>query len=136
MEMPPPKTLRQLHSLQGKLQSVRHFISQLADKCHPFAHLLHKGTRFKWDCLCRKAFEKLKEYLASPPVLMPPTPRKPLILYICAIVVALGALLAQTDVQGKEHTIYYISQTLVGYELNYTPIERACLALVFSTQKL
>lgn len=60
MEMPPPKTLRQLHSLQGKLQSVRCFISQLADKCHPFAHLLRKDTKFKWDCLCQKAFEKLK----------------------------------------------------------------------------
>ena len=49
---------------------------------------------------------------------------------------ALGALLAQLDDVGKERAIYYISQTLVGYELNYTPIEKACLALVFATQKL
>ena len=27
MDMPPPKTLKQLHTLQGKLQSVRRFIS-------------------------------------------------------------------------------------------------------------
>lgn len=67
---------------------------------------------------------------------MPPTLGKPLILYICATTVVLGALLAQTDDQGKEHVIYYISRILVGYELNYTPIERACLALVFSTHKL
>lgn len=119
-------------SLQGKLQSVRHFISQLADKCHPFSHLLRKDTKFKWDCLCQKALEKLKEYLVSPPVLMHP-PRKPLVLYICGTTMALGALLAQTDDQGKEHPIYYISRTLVGYELNYTPIQRACLELVFNT---
>ena len=49
---------------------------------------------------------------------------------------ALGALLAQLDDVGKARAIYYISRTLVGYELNYTPIEKVCLALVFTTQKL
>lgn len=48
----------------------------------------------------------------------------------------LGALLAQTDEIGKDHAIYYISRTLIGYELKYTPIKRVCLALLFSTQKL
>ena len=33
MDMPPLETLKQLHTLQGKLQSVRRFISQLANKC-------------------------------------------------------------------------------------------------------
>ena len=49
---------------------------------------------------------------------------------------ALGALLAQLDDAGKERAIYYISRTLVGYELNYMPMEKAFLAVVFSTQKL
>ena len=60
----------------------------------------------------------------------------PLILYIIATPTALGALLAQLDDARKERVIYYISHTLVGYELNYTPMEKACLAVVFSTQKL
>ncbi|MDF3686444.1 RNase H-like domain-containing protein, partial [Enterobacter hormaechei] len=37
---------------------------------------------------------------------------------------------------GNEQAIYYLSQTLVGYELNYIAIEQACLAVVFCTQKL
>ncbi|WP_425268092.1 reverse transcriptase domain-containing protein [Enterobacter hormaechei] len=49
LDMPPPQTLRQLRSLQGKLQSVRRFISQLLNKCMPFAHLLKKDENFKWD---------------------------------------------------------------------------------------
>ena len=53
MDMPPPKTLKQLHTLQGKLQSVRRFISQLADKCQPFTHLLKKDQIFKWDLICQ-----------------------------------------------------------------------------------
>ena len=59
-----------------------------------------------------------------------------MILYISATSVALGALLAQLDDNGNEQAIYYLSRTLVGYELNYTTIEKACLAVVFCTQKL
>ncbi len=59
-----------------------------------------------------------------------------MILYILATSVALGALLAQLDDNGNEKAIYYLSQTLVGYELNCTAIERACLVVVFFTQNL
>ena len=72
----------------------------------------------------------------NPLVLMPPIPGKPFLLYISTTDTALGALLAQNDEQGRERAIYYISRTLVGYELNYSLIERACLAVVFAAQKL
>ncbi|GLJ30928.1 hypothetical protein SUGI_0616090 [Cryptomeria japonica] len=128
MDMPPPSNLWQLRSLQGKLQSIRRFIAQLADKFHPFQHLLHKGVTFKWTEQCQSAFQALKEYLLSPPILMPPIEGKSFLLYISATEIALGVLLAQQDENGKERAIYYISRTLVGYELNYSTIERACLA--------
>ena len=67
---------------------------------------------------------------------MPPVEGRPLILYITATHSSLGALLAQNDDEGHERVVYYISQTLVGYELNYSTIEHACLAVVFATQKL
>lgn len=56
-------------------------------------------------------------------MLVPPTLGKPLLLYISTTNSSLGALLAQHDDQGKERVIYYISRTLIGYEINYTPIE-------------
>jgi ribonuclease HI len=71
-----------------------------------------------------------------PPVLMLPILNQPLILYISATAATLGALLAQQDKTRKERAVYYISRTLVGYELNYTSIEKACLAVVFASQKL
>ena len=67
---------------------------------------------------------------------MSPIPRKPLLLYISMTKYSLGGLLAQQDHDGKEKAIYYISQTLVSYEVNYSSIERACLAVVFASQKL
>ena len=33
-------------------------------------------------------------------------------------------------------TLYYLSRTLMGPELNYSPIEKTCLTLIFSAKKL
>lgn len=130
MEMPPPKNISQLRSLQGRLQSIKQFITQLVDKCLPFNHLLHKNIPFRWEDKCVKSFHQLKQYLMNPPVLVPPIVGNPLILYIL-----LGALLAQEDPSRKERAIYYINSTLNIYELNYTFITKACLAVVFASQK-
>lgn len=63
-------------------------------------------------------------------------PRKSLLLYVVAMESSLGALLAQHNEEGKEHALYYLSRTIIGVELNYSPIEKVCLALVFAVQKL
>lgn len=136
IDIPPPSILKQLRGLQGRLQSIRRFITQLADKCHPFQHLLRKGVTFKWTKQRQEAFQALKDYLVNTPVLVSPTLGKPLLLYISATNLALGALLAQHDDKGKQRAIYYISRTLIGYELNYTSIEKACLVVIFASQKL
>ena len=61
---------------------------------------------------------------------------KPLILYISATETSLGILLAQEDKNNKERDIYYLSRMLISYEMNYSIIEKACLAVVFASQKL
>lgn len=72
----------------------------------------------------------------NPTVLVPLILHKPLLLYISLKDKSIGALLAQENDQGKEIPIYYISLTLVNHELNYTFIEKACLVIVFASQKL
>lgn len=67
---------------------------------------------------------------------MPPIPRKPLILYILAKDTSLSILLSWEDQNNKEKAIYYVNQTIVFYKMNYSIIEKACLAIVFSWQKL
>ncbi|XP_074305356.1 uncharacterized protein LOC141640448 [Silene latifolia] len=78
----------------------------------------------------------IKKYLASAPVLGAPIPGRPLVLYIAAQERSLGAIYAQEIEDRKERAFYYLSRTLVGAELNYAPIEKICLALVFAIQKL
>ncbi|XP_028549778.1 uncharacterized protein LOC110092989 [Dendrobium catenatum] len=126
IEMPPPKSLRQLRSLQGQLAFIRRFISNLSGRCQPFAKLMKKDVRFKWDDECQEAFDSIKRYLLSPPILAAPIPGKPLILYTAALEESLGALLAQHNKEGKENALYYISRRLIGAEIRYSSIEKHC----------
>ena len=50
--MPPPKNIKELRGLIGRLQFIRRFISQHAEKCRPFYELLKGSTEFKWDHTC------------------------------------------------------------------------------------
>ncbi|KAM1666585.1 hypothetical protein ACFX2K_046163 [Malus domestica] len=100
--MPEPRNLHELKSLQGWLTFIRRFISNLAGRCQPFSRLMKKDVPFVWDEACHNAFESIKKYLSSPPVLGAPVPGKPLILYIAAQESSVGALLAQENESQKE----------------------------------
>ncbi|KAM2731759.1 hypothetical protein EV2_035390 [Malus domestica] len=100
--MPEPRNLHELKSLQGRLAFIRRFISNLAGRCQPFSRLMKKDVPFVWDKACNNAFESIKKYLSSPPVLGAPVPGKPLILYIAAQESSVGALLAQENESQKE----------------------------------
>ncbi|KAG9458214.1 hypothetical protein H6P81_002722 [Aristolochia fimbriata] len=135
-KMLEPSNVSELKSFQGHLAYIRRFISNLSGRCQPFSRLLKKGTPFEWDDSCRHAFNNIKAYLTKPPVLVAPIVDKPLLLYIAVQEKSMGALLAQCDEDNKERSLYYLIRTLVGVELNYTLIEKTCLALVFAVQKL
>jgi hypothetical protein len=135
-KMPPPQNVSELKSLQGHLAYIRCFISNLSRRTQPFTRLMRKGVPFHWDEQCQNALDSLKRYLLNPPVLAAPVKGRPLILYIATQPTSIGALLAQHNDEGKEVACYYLSHTLVGAEINYSPIEKLCLALVFSLKKL
>ena len=108
----------------------------MTDICEPIFRLLRKSQLTVWDDQCQRAFEKIKEYLLSPPVLVPPTLGHPLLLYLSVSDIALGCMLAQLDDLGKERAIYYLSKRMLKYETRYIVIERYCLALVWATWRL
>ncbi|PKU63212.1 putative mitochondrial protein [Dendrobium catenatum] len=136
LKLPPPKTLTQLRSFQGRLTYLRRFISNLSGRCQPFTALCKKDAPFRWDQNCQKAFDSIKQYFMNPLVLAAPIPGKPLILYTTALSESLGALLAQSNEEGKENALYHLSRHLLPTEVNYPPIEKHCLALIFAAQKL
>ena len=123
-DMPPPSNLKQLRSFQGSLAYIRRFIINLSGKCKPFSKLTNKGAPFIWDQECQEAFEEIKRYLLTPPVLAAPIPGKPLIIYTATLDESLGAMLTQLNDEGKENALYYLSRVLSGPELRYSPIEK------------
>ena len=72
----------------------------------------------------------------SLPVLQPPKPKKPLILYLAIEKDAIGAMLAQKNDAKVEHAVYYLSKKLLPYETNYSLVEKTCLAVIWATKKL
>ena len=80
MELGPPRTVKEVQSLNGKIAALNKFVSKVTDKCLPFFRTIRKS--FEWTDECQKAFEDLKKYLSSPPLLSPFRPGEELYLYI------------------------------------------------------
>ncbi|KAL0301971.1 UNVERIFIED_CONTAM: hypothetical protein Sradi_6473900 [Sesamum radiatum] len=97
---------------------------------------MKKDVPFQWDEACDKAFRSIKSYLMKPPVLVAHVLGCPLILYVAAQERFVGILLAWENDEGKENALYYLCRTMTPNELKYWPIEKLCLALIFSIQKL
>ena len=80
LELETLRTVKAVQSLNGKVAALNRFISKVTDKCLPFFRALKKS--FEWTDECQKAFEDLKKYLSSPPLLSPSMPGEELYLYI------------------------------------------------------
>ncbi|KAB2599860.1 hypothetical protein D8674_010131 [Pyrus ussuriensis x Pyrus communis] len=135
---PPPTTKKQLQSLLGQINFLRRFIANSAGKMKAFSTLLKlKDTdKFVWREEHQSAFTQIKVALSTPPVLVPPCRTKPLKLYISAAAESIGCLLAQDNNVGREQAVFYLSRNLNAPELNYSPVEKLCLALFFAASKL
>ncbi|KAL6350182.1 hypothetical protein AAG906_004122 [Vitis piasezkii] len=102
LDMPAPRTEREIRGFLGRLQ---------------------KSQPIVWDDKCQCAFERIREYLLSPPILVPPTLGHSLLLYLSISNVALGCMLAQLNDSGKKKAIYYLSKRMLDYETRYVMIE-------------
>ncbi|KAA3481495.1 Transposon Ty3-I Gag-Pol polyprotein [Gossypium australe] len=105
----PPRTQKEVRGFLGRLNYIALFISKLTEKCDPIFLLLKKYNSGVWNKDCQKTFDKVKHYLSSAPVLMPPNPDRPLILYLAVFENFMGCVLGQHDEYGRnERVIYYL----------------------------
>ncbi|XP_031393257.1 uncharacterized protein LOC116204989 [Punica granatum] len=136
-ELPPPSTIREVRGFLGRLNYIARFIANLTDKCQPLFRLLRKNAAIEWDHECQNAFDTIKAYLIQPPVLVPPMPNHPLILYLTVRRQSIGCMLGQEDESTHtERALYYLSKKFTEGESNYPEIEKMCCALVWVMQRL
>ena len=69
-----PKTLRQTRAFCGMVNFLSSFLPNLQRLLIPIYDLQKKSKKFKWMDEAEKAFNEIKELLASLPVLKAPTP--------------------------------------------------------------
>ena len=87
-------------------------------KCDPIFKLLKKHDSGEWTEECQIAFDEVKDYLSTPPILVPPILGKPLILFLTIHKKSMGCVLGQHDETGKKE-----------HDINYPPMEKMCCAL-------
>ena len=93
-----------MKKLTGRVTVLGRFISKLGERALPFFKMMKKKGPFEWTLEADQAFQDLKRYLTSPPVMVAPRPLEPLVLYLSATPhsasAALVALREERQVKG------------------------------------
>nr|GEX64021.1 hypothetical protein [Tanacetum cinerariifolium] len=111
LRLPFPRIIKEVQILNGKLASLNRFLSKSAEKSLAL-------------------FKTLKKCIKKTP-----KPKEELIVYMFTSYGAISAVL-MTERGTVPMPIYFISRTLQGPELNYTPMEKLVLSLVFAAKIL
>ncbi|XP_075669909.1 uncharacterized protein LOC142639646 [Castanea sativa] len=120
----------------GRVSYIRRFVPGLASVTSGLSKLLKKGTEFTWGAEQQEAFWRVQQIMNCLPTLQAPVRGWPLLLYLASNSQAIGALLAQEDDDENEQPIYYVSRTLKDAETRYPRIKKACLVVIYTSQRL
>ncbi|GKV50689.1 hypothetical protein SLEP1_g57387 [Rubroshorea leprosula] len=134
-QMEPPKTVKDVQQLTGRVAALHSFIARSAKKCLPFFKALQEPKNFQWTDECQKAFDELKQYLASAPLLSKPVEGESLYLYMGVTREAVSSVLLREENKNQK-PICYVSKVLQAAEQNYPLAEKAAFALVYTARKL
>lgn len=134
VNLPVPKTVRQVRQIVGMASWYRRFIPNFASVMAPITVLLRKAHPFRWTPECDDAFAKLKELLITAPVMNCPDFDLPFCVQTDASDFGLGAVLTQNHPDG-ERVISYISRSLTSSERKFSTTEKEALAVLWAIER-
>ena len=85
------KNVKDVQSLNGRVMALNRFVLGATDKCLLSFKIPKKA--FEWTDECQRAFEELKAYPASPPLLSPSKLDEKLCLYLVVSPTTVGSAL-------------------------------------------
>src|SRR5277367_3903472 len=135
VNLPPPKSIKQLRTTLGHTGYYRKFIKGYAQITAPMEKKLKKDTKFEWTPECQESLNILKEKMVTTPILVFPDWSKEFHVHVDASSIALGIVLAESGEGNIDHPIAFASRKLCTAEKNYTTTEREGLAMVYALQK-
>jgi hypothetical protein len=118
LTMGKPTKLHDVQKLAGRVTALSQFVARLGEKALPLYALMKKSdNKFEWTEEADVAFAQLKKVLSSPPVLVAPNEKEPLLLYIAAThQVVSTVLVVERSEEGKalsvQRPVYFISEVL------------------------
>ena len=111
LNMEPPKNVKEVQFLTRRVAALNRFVSKATDKYLSFFKVLKKV--FEWTNECQKAFQDLKVYLTTAPLLSPSIPGEELYLYLALSPHVISSALIREERKVQKH-VYYTSRALRG----------------------
>jgi hypothetical protein len=134
VNLPPPKSVRQLRATLGHTRYYRNFIKRYAQITMPMEKLLKKDIKFQWNDECQQSLDILKEKMVTTPILVFPYWSKEFHVHVDASSIELGEVLTQLREGDIDHPITFASRKLSYSEQNYNTTKREGLAMVYALQ--
>lgn len=135
LAMQPPSTLRGVRSLLGALNFYSAFVENLQQVVEPLNELtrgrgLTSDAAVEWTPRCEEAWRAACAALSRVPTLAFPDWASELHLTTDASNFAIGAVLEQSDCEGRRRPLAFFSRSLNRAQRNYSATQREALALV------
>ncbi|GKA73831.1 reverse transcriptase domain-containing protein [Tanacetum coccineum] len=117
LQLSSPRTIKEVHGLNGKLASLNRFLSKSAEKSLPLFKTLKKCIKksdFHWTPDAKQAFKQLKQHLSELPLLVAPKPKEELIVYLSASHRAISTVL-MTKSGMVQSPVYFVVEILADF---------------------
>lgn len=135
LNYPLPKNIKEVHRFVSLASYFRRFIPNFANQAKSLYDLLKKNVVFKFGKDEFEAFEKLKQYLSSCPILSIYSPDLETELHCDASSHGFGAILLQKQRDGIFKPVSYFSHRTSPTESNYHSFELETLSAIYAIKR-
>ena len=118
VNLPPPKSVKQLRTTLGHTGYYRKFIKGYAQITALMEKKMKKDIKFEWTPECQASLGILKEKMVMAPILVFPDWNKEFHVHVDASSIALGIVLVQLGEGHIDHPISFASRKLSTAEKN------------------
>ena len=125
-----PGNLTEVQSFIGFCNFYRRFIKAFSKIVKPMIRLTRKDQPFDWNAACEKAFQELKDRVASAPALRHFDRNREAILEADSSDHVNGGVLSQYDDDGVLHPVAFYSKNLNPAECNYKIYNKELLTII------